>query len=115
MGRVIMNGPPDAPDTAGWCVTCLCLLKQRQYSAFEDDIKAGLEKPGDELTVIPWPPGLMKELRLGEYRSVPGNAPQLGVVEGLCWDCVAGLQPAHQSRLVDGAGIPAGLLKGRGR
>ncbi|HLM89242.1 MAG TPA: hypothetical protein VK284_09470 [Streptosporangiaceae bacterium] len=114
MGRVILNGPPPADDEAGHCVICLMRAKQRQWQLNEDKIKDGYAASGEKLTVIPWPDGLTNELRAGWYRGVPGDAPQLGIVDGLCWDDVAGMQPAHVSRLVNGAGAPAGLIKGRG-
>lgn len=113
MGRVIMNGPPECGD-GEWCPYCLMEAKQKQWALNQDRILAGIEAPGDELTVIPWLDGLTKELRSGWFRAVAGSAPQLGMCTGLCWDHVAGIAPMHQSRLVDGQGNPAGLIKGRG-
>jgi hypothetical protein len=114
MGRVLLNGPPPADDAYGYCVICLMRAKQQQWTLNEDKIKEGYAASGEKLTVIPWPDGLTNELRYGWYRGVPGDAPQLGIVEGLCWDDVAGMQPAQQSRLIPGGVAPPGLIKGRG-
>lgn len=114
MGRVILNGPPDCAEPCGWCLFCLMEAKQKQWELNQDRIKAGAEAPGDKLTVIGWLDGLTKELLPGWYRAVCGSAPQLGVVDGLCWGHVAGIQPMHRTSLVDQNGAPAGLVKGRG-
>ena len=114
MGRVIVNGPEDCGHKRGWCVICLAEAKQTQWLLTKDDQEAGLKKPGDELTVIPWMPALYKEMFPGLYRGVSGSAPQLGVVDGLCWNHMAGIAPAHRSSLVDGDGKAAGLMLGRG-
>ena len=97
MGRVIINGPPPG----NWCLACLMTAKQRQWEAHQGEIQAGADKGGDELTVIPWPEGLTNELAHGDYRAVCGEFPHLGVVDGLCWAHVAGINPAP---------MPAGLL-----
>lgn len=109
MGRVIMNGPPEGD----WCPVCLMQAKQQHWELNQDKIKEGVEAPGDKLTVIPWLDGLTRELNEAAYLAVPGEAPQLGLMR-LCWGHVAGMMAAHQSRLVDGQGAPAGLIKGRG-
>lgn len=113
MGRVIMNGPPECPGGYDWCVICLCEAKQKQWHLTQDEQAAGLAASGEKTTAIAWPAALTKELNQGTYRAVAGSAPQLGVIDGICWDHVAGLQPMHQTSLVDGQGLPAGLIKGK--
>jgi len=113
MGRVIMNGPPDSP-YGEWCPYCLMEAKHKQWSLTQDEQKAGLEASGDKLTVIPWPDGLTKEMQEGRYRAVAGAAPQLGIVDLLCWDHVAGIAPMHESRIVGQDG-QSRLIPGRGR
>lgn len=104
MGRVIMNGPPPGRN---YCIACLMQAKQRQGEAHQDDIQKGHAKGGDELTVIPWPAGLTAELLEGDYRAVCGDFPAVGVVDGLCWSHVAGINPSpvEASRL----DVPPGL------
>ena len=109
MGHVIMNGPPDGD----WCPICLMRAKQKQWELNQDLIRQGAQGPGDKLTVIPWLDGLTKEMGQAAYLAVPGDAPQLGLVR-ICWNDVAGIGTAHVSSLVDGQGLPAGLMKGRG-
>jgi len=92
MGRVMMNDPPACPD-GQWCPACLMTAKQEQWIMYQDDIEAGYAASGEKLTVIEWPQALTKELRTGRYRAVCGEFPMLGIVEGLCWDHVAGAQP----------------------
>ncbi len=113
MGTVIMNPPPDCPD-GRWCVICLMLVKQKQWEQYQPEIKAGWEASGEKRTVIPWPPGLTAEIRYGRYRGVSGDAPQLGVLDDLCWDRVAGLgaMPAD-SPLIPANALPPGLAPRR--
>ncbi len=114
MGRVTMNGPPECPDPQGWCIICLAEAKQKQWETTQDEQKEGLKASGEVLTVIPFPDALIREMNYGWYRAVSGSAPQLGVLNGVCWDHVDGLQPMHPTSLVDGKGAPAGLIKGKG-
>jgi len=108
VGTVRLNGPALAD---GKCIMCLARAKQVQWEQYQDEIKAGYEAPGDKVTWIPWPAALDKEIADGPYRAVPGDAPQLGVVDGLCWNDVAGLaQPQPPQRL---AVPPPGLIPGR--
>lgn len=115
MGRVLMNGPPDCPD-GEWCPACLMDAKQRQWEQYQDEINAGFEASGEKLTVIPWPPGLTRLLLTGAWRAVCGDFPNVGLIDGLCWNHVAGTNPTRAAGgLLDGAtGLPAGLRKGRG-
>lgn len=110
MGAVHLNGP----DPGGRpCPMCLMAAKQHQWERFQEQIKAGFAQPADQETWIPWPADGPKILA-GMYRAVPGEAPQLGIVDGLCWDHVAGFGASRPPALLDGKGIPPGLLKGRG-
>jgi len=114
MGRVIMNGPADPP-SGRWCLVCLMDAKQRQWEMYEDQIKAGQEKPGDApVTIVPWPAVLERELRLGPYRAVSFEFTMLGVIDGLCWDHVAGTHPTVADvppALDTTTKLPPGLLK----
>lgn len=119
MGRVIMNGPPDAPGAAlgtGWCVVCLMAAKQKQWETWQTQIQAGYAAPGDaQPVVIPWPGALTAELSEGLYRAVSGEVPMLGVVDGLCWNHVAGINPTQApSGLDTTTKVPPGLL-GKGK
>lgn len=89
MGRVLLNEPPPCPN-GQWCPACLMIAKQVQWATYQDDIQAGYEKSGDELTRIPWSPALTMELNSGHYTAVCGEFPSLGIVAGLCWQHVAG-------------------------
>lgn len=110
MGTVHLVGPADA---RGKCVFCLARAKQTQWEQYQDEIRAGHEAGGDMVVWIPWPAALDKEIMDGPYRAVPGDAPHLGVVAGLCWDDVAGLGQPKTSGLAPANGpLPPGLLKG---
>lgn len=113
MGIVHMNEPPDCPD-GRWCPACLMAAKQKQWEQFQDEVQAGYAAGGDKVTWIPWPSGLVKELRTGRHRAVCGDFPMLGIVDDLCWDHVAGTNPARPaSALIEGgAGLPAAFRKG---
>lgn len=113
MGTVILNGPPECPN-GGWCLSCLMDAKQRQWEAFQEEIKAGYEADADKVKIIPWPVGLTKALFVGIYRAVAGDYAQLGVVEPLCWTHVAGLNPTEQERpeLLAGRMVPPKLPSG---
>lgn len=116
MGRVVMNGPPECPD-GEWCVACLMRAKQRQWEGYQDRIQAGFDAPGDKTVYVQWPEALTRELRTGLYRAVCGDFPQLGIVPGLCWDDVAGINPTRIPAGLEVANgpLPPGLLrKGRG-
>lgn len=114
MGDVRMNGP-DPVKAHGACVLCLARAKYAQYDRHREAIEKHRAAEGDELIYIPWDADLDKQLRPGPYRAVPGDAPHLGIVEGLCWDDVAGAQaPAQASNLLRGGPVPPGLMKGRG-
>lgn len=110
MGQVLMNGPPDCPD-GQWCPACLMTAKQQQWETAQDEIQKGYEASGEKLTVIPWLPALTAELRTGRWRAVCGEFPSLGMVDGLCWNHVAGGRgpraPEQASPLV---AAPAGLI-----
>lgn len=111
MGQVLMNGPPDCPD-GQWCPACLMTAKQRQWEMHGDEIKAGYDASGEKLTVIPWLPALTGELHAGRWRAVCGDFPGLGMIDGLCWNHVAGINPTvpEQAPLI---AAPAGLIKKR--
>jgi hypothetical protein len=110
VGTVHLTGPGEP---RGKCVFCLAAAKQVQWDQYQDQIRAGFEAGGDKVTWIPWPPGLDKMILDGPYRAVPGDAPGLGVVDGLCWDHVAGL--GQRSGLAAAPGpLPPGLIKGKG-
>lgn len=104
MGRVIMNGPP--PDR-GYCLACLMTAKQRQWEQYQDEIQAGYAVSGDKLVVIPWPDALTKEILAGDYRAVAYDFSSVGVVDGLCWGHVAGINPTESpaSTLDTSAGL----------
>ena len=114
MGIVHLTGPPDCPD-GRWCVACLMDAKQKQWEAHQEKIQAGYAAPGDQVTWIPWLTALTPELRPGVYRAVSGELPMLGVVDGLCWDHVAGTNPtrAPGSLLEPATKLPPGLRKGK--
>lgn len=121
MGRVVMNGPPELPNSQ-WCVACLMDAKQRQWEQFADEIQAGYAASGEKLTVIAWPDALTKELQAGIWRAVCGDFPQAGIVDSLCWTHVAGINPTPvngTSQLLEGtAGAmpgPFGRRQTRGR
>jgi hypothetical protein len=106
MALVHLVGPDD---TTGKCVMCLAHAKQLQWNAYQGEIKAAHAAGGDRVQWLAWLPALDKEILDGPYRAVPGDAPQLGVVDGLCWDHVAGIgAPAPPSPV-----IPAGLIPGK--
>lgn len=113
MARVIMNGP----GPGRWCPACLMDAKQRQWEMFQDEIQAGYEASGDaKPVVIPWPKALDAELFEGEYRAVCGDLAMLGLVDGLCWNHVAGINPTQAevpSQLDTTTKVPPGLLKRR--
>jgi hypothetical protein len=114
MGQVILNGPPECLQ-GEYCLSCLMDAKQRQWEAYQEEIKAGYAAPADKKTVIAWPPGLTDTLYVGLYRAVAGDYAQLGVVEPLCWTHVAGINPTDTDRpeLIPGRALPPGLLKPR--
>lgn len=110
MAQVIMLGPPAH---TRWCVICLMAAKQKQWETYQDQIEAGYKAPADgKPVVIPWPDVLTRELFEGEYRAVPGEATMLGIVDGLCWNHVAGINPtsAEVKALDTTTRIPPGLL-----
>ena len=114
MGRVIMNEPPPGD----WCVACLMLAKQEQWVMFQDEIQAGYEASGEKLKVIEFPAALAKEMNPGRWRAVCGEFPMLGVVDGLCWQHVAGGQAPQpvqpQAPVLDTTTkLPPGLVKRR--
>lgn len=110
MGIVHLNGPTDA---TGKCVICLAEAKQKQWETSQDEINAGSAASGDKTTYIPWPRGLDNEIQDGRYRGIAGAAPQMGVIDGLCWDHMAGVQEQKPaSALTQEAVIPPGLLRG---
>lgn len=114
MGRVVMNGPPDCPD-GDWCPACLMQAKQRQWEGYQDRIKAGFAADGQQTTYVAWPNVLNQEMRPGSYRAVCGDFPHLGIIDGLCWDHVAGINPSQSpSHLIQGLAVPPGLRKGQG-
>jgi hypothetical protein len=114
MAQVIMNGPPDGPGR-GWCPVCLMTAKQRQWEMFQEAIQDGYKASGDKPPVIiPWPDALTRELFEGTYRAVSGEAPMLGIVDGLCWNHVAGINPTETEpvpQLDTSTKLPPGLLK----
>lgn len=111
MGQVLMNDPPVCPD-GQWCPACLMIAKQQQWETHQDEIQAGYEASGEKLTVIPWLPALNTELRTGRYRAVCGEFPQLGIIDGLCWQHVAGGRPHQpQQQASPLVAAPAGLIK----
>jgi hypothetical protein len=118
MGRVIMNGPPDCPD-GHWCPACLMNAKQRQWEQYQDEIKAGHDASGEKLKVIEWPAALTRELQAGRYRAVCGEFPGVGMIDGLCWDHVAGINPtpaAMEAPVLDTTTrLPPGLVRRRPR
>ena len=104
MTLVIMNGPPPGD----WCPACLMDAKQRQWEAYQEDIQRGYAASADaKPAIIPWPDALTKELRHGGYRAVCGDFPGLGLIDGLCWDHVAGTNPSAPE-------VPAQLLTANG-
>ena len=114
MATVHLSEPPDCPD-GQWCIVCLMDAKQKQWETHQDKIQEGYAAPGEAVIWIPWIPALTKELRAGRYRAVSGEVPMLGVVDGLCWDHVAGTNPTTApSSLIPAGGRlpPAGLRRG---
>lgn len=96
--------------------------KQKQWETFFDMITAGYEKPGDVVTAIPFPPGLVKEMLPGRWRGVASSFPQLGIIDGLCWPDLAGIDPSSRpgapgtldtSGVIPPGVIPPGYRKGR--
>jgi hypothetical protein len=114
MGTVHLVEPADPGFRP--CPLCLMAAKQYQWSLYQEMIEGFLKDADDKAAKwIPWPDGgpLIRE---GSWRGVPGDAPNLGLVDGLCWDHLAGFDPNPKpaSGLLDGAGLPPGLLrKGR--
>jgi hypothetical protein len=107
MGTVHLVGP----DPDGKCVICLMHAKQAQWEMYQDEIKAAHAASGEVVRWLAWPAGLDQQIFEAQYRLVPGDAPQLGLVP-LCWDHVAGIgQPPRVQHLA--APIPPGLLKGK--
>jgi len=117
MGRAYLNGPPDCPSPRGWCVICLMRAKQKQWEMTEDERRQIYEAPGDVVKFFEWPQVLTREMRPGDYRGVCGDAPMLGIVDGLCWDDVAGMDPtdaAVPTLLRSNGPLPPGLQRKRG-
>lgn len=115
MGIVHLNGPPDCPQ-GQWCVACLMDAKQKQWEIQQEMLQAGWAASGDSVIYLPWPDALTKELRPGAYRAVSGEFAHLGVVDGLCWDHVAGTNPTKApSTLATSAALPDGLRRPPGR
>lgn len=116
MAQVILIGPPDA--ARPWCPVCLMAAKQKQWETYQAEIQAGYAASGDSKpVVIPWPEALTRELFESQYRAVCGDLPMLGIVDGLCWNHVAGINPTQAETppaLDTTTKIPPGLLrKGR--
>jgi hypothetical protein len=114
MGAVHLNGPAEARTA---CPFCLMAAKQLQWEMYADEIKAGYEASGEKVTWIPWPEVLDKQLQDGRYRAVPGDAPALGMTDGLCWDHVAGVHegpaaPGQQLVVPSGPLPPSALRRG---
>jgi len=109
MARVIMNGPPPGD----WCPICLMDAKQRQWEAFQDDIQKGYDADADaDPVIIPWPAALTKEMLRGDFRAATGEAPSLGIIDGLCWNHVAGINPSPAPAGLDTTTkLPPGLIK----
>jgi len=110
MARGVMNGPPPG----AWCLACLMDAKQRQWEMYQAEIQAGYAASGDaKPAVIPWPEALTRELGEGAYRAVCGEIPALGIVDGLCWNHVAGINPSQPDvgALDTQTRLPPGLLK----
>ena len=110
MAQVIMNGPPEGR----WCPLCLMDAKQKQWEMNEDAIKAGYDAPAtDKPVVIGWPAALTRELHEGAYRAVNWELSVLGLIDGLCWNHVAGTNPtsAEVPMLDTQTKLPPGLLK----
>lgn len=108
------------------CPMCLMYAKQMQWTRNLERIEAHHELPETEKQlVIAWPPELEKHIRPGYYRGVPGDSPSMGIIDGLCWDHLAGYDPDWQAKqaaaqrrqnLANGNGggpVPPGL-RGRG-
>jgi hypothetical protein len=112
MADVHMNGPAAvAPGGLRWCVICLAAVKYRHWKATKAERDAGAAAKGGQV-VIAWDERHGAGLRVGHYRAICADAPALGLVP-LCWDHVAGVDDSP-SPLANGAGLPPGLLKGRG-
>jgi hypothetical protein len=109
MGVAHLIGPGD---TEGKCVICLMLAKQAQWEMYQDELKAAHAASGEVVRWLAWPSGLDAQILDGPYTGVPGEAPQLGVVRGLCWDHVAGIGRPKVQHIA--APMPPGLMKGRG-
>jgi hypothetical protein len=109
MGTVHYNGPPE---TERPCVICLMRGKYAQLEAYKSEVDEALKADAGEEVWIPWPPGI--KIYSGYYRAVPGDAPGLGIVDGLCWDHVAGFgTPLPAGPALDvTTQLPPGLLKG---
>jgi hypothetical protein len=113
MGTVHLNEPALDPADRP-CFICLSVAKQFQWELYADLIEEGLKAPAKETAWIPWPSNA-PPIRPGNWRGICGDAPQVGVTDGLCWDHLAGIGvPKPPSPLVDGSAIPPGLLKGKG-
>lgn len=112
MAQVILNGPPDGPDR--WCPACLMSAKQKQWEMYQHEINAGYQAPAtDNPVVISWPAALTRELHPGVYRAVCGDLPMLGIIDGLCWNHVAGINPTDAEvpvQLDTKTKLPPGLL-----
>lgn len=106
MARVIMEGPPPCGEDCGWCVLCISEVKMRHFQASQERIKAGQASPM-AMVRVPWQAILTAALQPGRYRGIAGGAAHLGVIDGLCWDHIAGLQSMHQTGLLDGQGNQA--------
>lgn len=113
MAQVILNGPPPG----NWCITCLMDAKQKHWEMSQVQREAGYAAPADgPPVVISWPAALTRELFPGDYRAVCGELPMLGVIDGLCWNHVAGTNPtnAEVPVLHTSTRLPPGLL-GKGK
>jgi hypothetical protein len=116
MARVVLNGPPD-PGDGRWCPVCLMDAKQKQWEMNQDKISDGYAADAATMVVvIPWPDALTREVQRGFYRAVCGDLPMLGIVDGLCWNHVAGINPTNAevpTQLDTRTKIPPGLLRGK--
>ncbi len=114
MGIVHLNGPPDCPSARGWCIICQMRAKQKQWEMSEIARQAAYDSPGDQVKYIAWPAVLTQELQAGDYRGVAGEYPMLGIIDGICWDDMAGVEPttAPVPTLLQANGpLPPGLKR----
>lgn len=109
MSNIWFADPPDPPEGREWCLVCLMRAKDYITELHPDLVKIAEDgKAADHW--VPWENAvkLMPAVCHGLC-----NVPQLGLVP-VCWSHLATASLRQGSGLVNGGGVPPGLIRGRG-